>query len=111
MKLYRHQLKWEQRLFWRSRESAVFVFLFVEGWNGVHHPEAVAGRRVVDLASAEVRDPLVVRGAVELVEPRAQRAQLGELLGQSYVKARFAGDVRELKRQTAQATIERARRG
>jgi ABC-2 type transport system permease protein len=28
MRLYRHQLKWEQRLFWRSRESAVFVFLF-----------------------------------------------------------------------------------
>jgi ABC-2 type transport system permease protein len=26
--LFRHQLKWEQRLFWRSRESAVFVFLF-----------------------------------------------------------------------------------
>jgi ABC-2 type transport system permease protein len=28
MSLYRHQLKWEQLLFWRSRESAVFVFLF-----------------------------------------------------------------------------------
>lgn len=28
MKLFRHQLGWEQRLFWRSRESAVFVFLF-----------------------------------------------------------------------------------
>ena len=28
MRLIRHQLKWEQRLFWRSRESAVFVFLF-----------------------------------------------------------------------------------
>ena len=28
MRLFRHQLKWEQRLFWRSRESAVFVFLF-----------------------------------------------------------------------------------
>jgi ABC-2 type transport system permease protein len=28
MRLYRHQLKWEQLLFWRSRESAVFVFLF-----------------------------------------------------------------------------------
>ena len=28
MRLYRHQLRWEQRLFWRSRESAVFVFLF-----------------------------------------------------------------------------------
>lgn len=28
MKLFRHQLRWEQRLFWRSRESAVFVFLF-----------------------------------------------------------------------------------
>jgi ABC-2 type transport system permease protein len=28
MRLYRHQLKWEQVLFWRSRESAVFVFLF-----------------------------------------------------------------------------------
>jgi ABC-2 type transport system permease protein len=28
MRLLRHQLKWEQRLFWRSRESAVFVFLF-----------------------------------------------------------------------------------
>jgi ABC-2 type transport system permease protein len=24
----RHQLRWEQRLFWRSRETAVFVFLF-----------------------------------------------------------------------------------
>ena len=28
MRLFRHQLKWEQRAFWRSRESAVFVFLF-----------------------------------------------------------------------------------
>jgi len=28
VRLLRHQLKWEQRLFWRSRESAVFVFLF-----------------------------------------------------------------------------------
>jgi ABC-2 type transport system permease protein len=28
MRLYRHQLRWEQLLFWRSRESAVFVFLF-----------------------------------------------------------------------------------
>ena len=28
MSLYRHQVKWEQLLFWRSRESAVFVFLF-----------------------------------------------------------------------------------
>jgi ABC-2 type transport system permease protein len=28
MRLYRHQVKWEQLLFWRSRESAVFVFLF-----------------------------------------------------------------------------------
>jgi ABC-2 type transport system permease protein len=28
VRLFRHQLKWEQRLFWRSRESAVFVFLF-----------------------------------------------------------------------------------
>ncbi|MDQ2967931.1 MAG: ABC transporter permease [Actinomycetota bacterium] len=28
MRLFLHQLKWEQRLFWRSRESAVFVFLF-----------------------------------------------------------------------------------
>ena len=28
MRLFRHQLKWEQRLFWRSRESAIFVFLF-----------------------------------------------------------------------------------
>jgi ABC-2 type transport system permease protein len=28
MKLYAHQLKWEQLTFWRSRESAVFVFLF-----------------------------------------------------------------------------------
>ncbi|MBA3734548.1 MAG: ABC transporter permease [Actinobacteria bacterium] len=28
MRLYRHQLKWEQLVFWRSRESAVFVFLF-----------------------------------------------------------------------------------
>ena len=28
VRLFRHQLKWEQRLFWRSREAAVFVFLF-----------------------------------------------------------------------------------
>ena len=28
MRLYRQQLRWEQLLFWRSRESAVFVFLF-----------------------------------------------------------------------------------
>jgi ABC-2 type transport system permease protein len=28
MRLYRQQLKWEQLTFWRSRESAVFVFLF-----------------------------------------------------------------------------------
>ena len=28
MRLFRHQLRWEQKLFWRSRESAVFVFLF-----------------------------------------------------------------------------------
>jgi len=28
VRLVRHQLRWEQRLFWRSRESAVFVFLF-----------------------------------------------------------------------------------
>jgi ABC-2 type transport system permease protein len=28
MRLFRHQLRWEQRVFWRSRESAVFVFLF-----------------------------------------------------------------------------------
>ena len=28
MKLFRHQLRWEQLVFWRSRESAVFVFLF-----------------------------------------------------------------------------------
>jgi ABC-2 type transport system permease protein len=28
MRLFRHQLGWEQLLFWRSRESAVFVFLF-----------------------------------------------------------------------------------
>lgn len=28
MRLYRNQLKWEQLTFWRSRESAVFVFLF-----------------------------------------------------------------------------------
>jgi ABC-2 type transport system permease protein len=28
VRLFRHQLKCEQRLFWRSRESAVFVFLF-----------------------------------------------------------------------------------
>jgi ABC-2 type transport system permease protein len=28
VRLLRHQLRWEQRLFWRSRESAVFVFLF-----------------------------------------------------------------------------------
>jgi ABC-2 type transport system permease protein len=28
VRLLAHQLKWEQRLFWRSRESAVFVFLF-----------------------------------------------------------------------------------
>ena len=28
MRLFRHQLRWEQRIFWRSREAAVFVFLF-----------------------------------------------------------------------------------
>jgi ABC-2 type transport system permease protein len=28
VRLLRHQLKWEQRVFWRSREAAVFVFLF-----------------------------------------------------------------------------------
>jgi ABC-2 type transport system permease protein len=28
VRLFRHQLRWEQRLFWRSREAAVFVFLF-----------------------------------------------------------------------------------
>jgi ABC-2 type transport system permease protein len=28
MRLFRHQLRWEQLIFWRSRESAVFVFLF-----------------------------------------------------------------------------------
>ncbi len=28
MRLFRHQVKWEQRVFWRSREAAVFVFLF-----------------------------------------------------------------------------------
>lgn len=28
MRLYAHQLKWEQLTFWRSRESAIFVFLF-----------------------------------------------------------------------------------
>jgi ABC-2 type transport system permease protein len=28
VKVFSHQLRWEQLLFWRSRESAVFVFLF-----------------------------------------------------------------------------------
>jgi ABC-2 type transport system permease protein len=28
VKLFSHQLRWEQLLFWRSREAAVFVFLF-----------------------------------------------------------------------------------
>jgi ABC-2 type transport system permease protein len=28
VRLFRHQVKWEQRVFWRSREAAVFVFLF-----------------------------------------------------------------------------------
>jgi ABC-2 type transport system permease protein len=28
MRLFRHQIRWEQRVFWRNRESAVFVFLF-----------------------------------------------------------------------------------
>jgi ABC-2 type transport system permease protein len=28
LSLFSHQLKWEQKVFWRSRESAVFVFLF-----------------------------------------------------------------------------------
>jgi ABC-2 type transport system permease protein len=28
MRLFAHQLRWEQLLFWRSREAAVFVFLF-----------------------------------------------------------------------------------
>src|SRR6058998_1229276 len=28
VRLLWHQLRWEQRVFWRSREAAVFVFLF-----------------------------------------------------------------------------------
>jgi ABC-2 type transport system permease protein len=28
VRLFRHQVRWEQRVFWRSREAAVFVFLF-----------------------------------------------------------------------------------
>ena len=28
MRLLAHQLFWDQRIFWRNRESAVFVFLF-----------------------------------------------------------------------------------
>jgi ABC-2 type transport system permease protein len=28
MRLLAHQLRWDQRVFWRNRESAVFVFLF-----------------------------------------------------------------------------------
>jgi len=28
VRLFRHQLRWEQLVFWRSREAAVFVFLF-----------------------------------------------------------------------------------
>ena len=28
MRLFWHQLRWEQVVFWRSREAAVFVFLF-----------------------------------------------------------------------------------
>jgi len=28
VRLFRNQLRWEQRIFWRSREAAVFVFLF-----------------------------------------------------------------------------------
>jgi len=28
MRLFWHQLRWEQLIFWRSREAAVFVFLF-----------------------------------------------------------------------------------
>lgn len=28
MRLFWHQIRWEQRVFWRSREAAVFVFLF-----------------------------------------------------------------------------------
>ena len=28
MRLFSHQLRWEQLLFWRSREAAIFVFLF-----------------------------------------------------------------------------------
>jgi ABC-2 type transport system permease protein len=28
MRLFAHQLRWDQRVFWRNRESAVFVFLF-----------------------------------------------------------------------------------
>ena len=28
MRLFRHQVGWEQRVFWRTRESAIFVFLF-----------------------------------------------------------------------------------
>jgi ABC-2 type transport system permease protein len=28
MRLFAHQLRWDQRVFWRNRENAVFVFLF-----------------------------------------------------------------------------------
>jgi len=28
MRLFRHQVGWEQLVFWRTRESAIFVFLF-----------------------------------------------------------------------------------
>jgi ABC-2 type transport system permease protein len=28
MKLYLHQLRWEQLIFWRSREAAIFIFFF-----------------------------------------------------------------------------------
>ena len=28
MRLFFHQLRWDQLVFWRSREAAVFVFLF-----------------------------------------------------------------------------------
>ena len=36
MRIFLHELRNQQRLFWRNRESAVFVFIFVM-WINIHH--------------------------------------------------------------------------
>jgi len=60
---------------------------------GIHHLVVVDPRgrpvgvvRVVDVASAELRDPLVVRGAVERAQDPAELADAGALVGPSVVE-------------------------